>query len=315
MDGFSGYNQIKIAPEDQHKTAFTCPWGTFCWNVMPFGLKNAGATYQRAMTTIFHDLMHVTMEDYVDDLLVKSIDRNTHLDILSVAFDRLEKYKAFQTLKDYLLNLPVLIPPVPDQPLLLYISTTPTALGALLTQQITEGKEKSVYYISRTLVGYELNYTAIERACLVVVFASQKLRHYMLTHKTKLVARIDPLKYLLNKATLTGRLAKWVMILSEFDIEYVDRKAIKGQAIADQLVDAPMIDDVPLSSKFPNESILTMSHAKPWQLYFDGSYTQHGAGAGILFITPQGDSIPKSYRLSFPCTNNIAEYEALTIGL
>ncbi|GLJ23511.1 hypothetical protein SUGI_0445440 [Cryptomeria japonica] len=58
-----------------------------------------------------------------------------------------------------------------------------------------------------------------------------------------------------------------------------------------------------------------MSHAKPWQLYFDGSYTQHGVEAGILFITPQGDSIPKSYHLSFPCTNNIAEYEALTTGL
>ncbi|GLJ55837.1 hypothetical protein SUGI_1198920 [Cryptomeria japonica] len=86
MDGFSGYNQIRIAPEDQHKTSFTCPWGTFCWNVMPFGLKNAGATYQRAMTTIFHDLMHLTVEDYVDDLLGKSIDRNTHLDILSVVF-------------------------------------------------------------------------------------------------------------------------------------------------------------------------------------------------------------------------------------
>ncbi|GLJ17612.1 hypothetical protein SUGI_0306660 [Cryptomeria japonica] len=137
----------------------------------------------------------------------------------------------------------------------------------------------------------------------------------MLTHKTKLVARIDPLKYLLNKATLTSRLAKCVMLLSEFDIEYVDRKAIKGQAIIDQLVDAPMIDDVPLTSKFPDEAILTVSHAKPWQLYFDGSYTQHGAGPGILFITPQGGSIPKSYRLSFPYTNSIAEHEALTTRL
>ena len=75
MDGFSGYNQIRIAPEDQHKTEFTCPWGTYCWNVMPFGLKNAGATYQRAMTTIFHDFMHILMEDYVDDLLCKSLKR------------------------------------------------------------------------------------------------------------------------------------------------------------------------------------------------------------------------------------------------
>ena len=72
MDRFSSYNQIKIAPKDQENTAFTCAWGTFCWNVMPFGLKNAGATYQRAITTIFHNMMHKTMEDYVDDTLVKS---------------------------------------------------------------------------------------------------------------------------------------------------------------------------------------------------------------------------------------------------
>ena len=72
MDGFSGYNQIKIAPADQEKIAFTCAWGTFFLNVMPFGLKNVGATYQRAMTTIFHDMMHKNMEDYVDDTLAKS---------------------------------------------------------------------------------------------------------------------------------------------------------------------------------------------------------------------------------------------------
>lgn len=52
-----------------------------------------------------------------------------------------------------------------------------------------------------------------------------------------------------------------------------------------------------------------------WKLYFDGSYTSHGSGAGILFITLQGDSIPKSFRINFQCTNNIAEYEALHIGL
>lgn len=79
MDGFSGYNQIKIAPKDQEKTIFTCPWGTFCWNAMPFGLKNVGATYQRAITTIFHDMMHTYMEDYVDDILAKSHTREGHL--------------------------------------------------------------------------------------------------------------------------------------------------------------------------------------------------------------------------------------------
>ena len=72
MYGLSRYNWIRIAPKDHEKIAFTCAWGTFCWNVMPFGLKNAGATYQRAMTTIFHDMMHIFMEDDVDDILSKS---------------------------------------------------------------------------------------------------------------------------------------------------------------------------------------------------------------------------------------------------
>lgn len=129
-----------------------------------------------------------------------------------------------------------------------------------------------------------------------------------------MIAKIDPLKYFLNKATLTGRLAKWIMILSEFDIKYVDRKAIKGQFITDQLAKTPLQDDHPLKIEFPDADILTVT-TKSWQLYFDGSYTQHGSGARILFITPQGHTIPKAYKLCFPCTNNIAEYEALVTGI
>lgn len=93
MDRFSGYNQIRIAPKDQEKTTFTCVWGMFCWNVMPFGLKNVGATYQRAITTIFHDMMHIFMEDYVDDILAKSHTREEHLPILDKIFIRLEAFK------------------------------------------------------------------------------------------------------------------------------------------------------------------------------------------------------------------------------
>jgi hypothetical protein len=59
MDGFSRYNQINIVPEDQHKTAFICPWGTFSYRKLPFGLKNAGATFQRAMSYAFHDIKHI----------------------------------------------------------------------------------------------------------------------------------------------------------------------------------------------------------------------------------------------------------------
>jgi hypothetical protein len=77
MDGFSGYNQIQIKPEDQHKMAFICPWGTFPYRKMPFGLKNAGATFQRAMYFAFHDLKHI-VEAYLDDLASQSRKRTDH---------------------------------------------------------------------------------------------------------------------------------------------------------------------------------------------------------------------------------------------
>ena len=72
MDGFSGYNQIRIASENREKTIFVIMWGTFCYKVMPFDLKNARATYQKAMVTLFHNMMHKEIEVYVDDLIAKS---------------------------------------------------------------------------------------------------------------------------------------------------------------------------------------------------------------------------------------------------
>ena len=79
MDGFSGYNQIKMAPRDMTKTTFTTEWGIYCYIVMPFGLKNAGATYQRMATTLLHDMMHNEVEVYVDDMIVKSKKREGHI--------------------------------------------------------------------------------------------------------------------------------------------------------------------------------------------------------------------------------------------
>lgn len=221
---------------------------------------------------------------------------------------------AFNKIKAYLMQPPILMSPILGKSLLLYVSTIEVSLGIFLAQQDNEGKERAIYYISRTLVQYELNYSPTKKACLALVSASQKLRHYLLSQSIKLIAKIDPLKYLLSKATLTGRLAKWIMILSEFDIEYIDRKSIKGQVIADQLAEPLLQDDRPFQIEFPDVDILIVT-TKTWQLYFDGSYTQHGSGAGILFIIPQGYTIPKAYKLSFPCTNNTTKYEALVTSI
>jgi hypothetical protein len=85
MDGFLGYNQIQIKPKDQHKTKFIYPWSTFTYRKIPFGLKNAGATFQRAMSFAFHDLKHI-VEAYLDDLASRSRKRTDHPTHLRVIF-------------------------------------------------------------------------------------------------------------------------------------------------------------------------------------------------------------------------------------
>ena len=87
MDGFLGYNQIKMAPEDMEKTSYITPWGTYCYKAIPFGLKNVGATYQRAATTLLHDLIHKEVEVYVDDMIMKSKDHEGHILALQKFFE------------------------------------------------------------------------------------------------------------------------------------------------------------------------------------------------------------------------------------
>ncbi|KAA0054151.1 uncharacterized protein E6C27_scaffold131G00750 [Cucumis melo var. makuwa] len=93
MDGSSGYNQIQMDLSDEEMTAFRTSKGIYCYKVMPFGLKNVGATYQRAMQKVFDDMLHKYVECYVDDLVVKSKRRQDHLKDLKVMFDRLRKYQ------------------------------------------------------------------------------------------------------------------------------------------------------------------------------------------------------------------------------
>nr|XP_016504993.1 PREDICTED: uncharacterized protein LOC107822917 [Nicotiana tabacum] len=87
IDGSSGYNQIRMAQKDEELTTFRTPKGIYCYKVMPFGLKNAGATYQRAIQNIFDDILHKNVECYVDDLVVKSRKRGDHLQDLRMVFE------------------------------------------------------------------------------------------------------------------------------------------------------------------------------------------------------------------------------------
>ena len=93
MDDFFECIQIRMTFEDREKTTFVTIWGTFCYKVMPFGLKNVGATYQRAMVTFFHDIKHKEIEVYMDDLIAKSREDESHVKNLRKLFERLRKFQ------------------------------------------------------------------------------------------------------------------------------------------------------------------------------------------------------------------------------
>ena len=92
MDAFSGYNQIRMAEEDEEKTAFVANRAIYCYKVMPFGLKNAGATYQRLVNKIFAKQLGRNMEAYVDDMLVKSRTISQHIIDLEETFSTLRAH-------------------------------------------------------------------------------------------------------------------------------------------------------------------------------------------------------------------------------
>ncbi|PKA59835.1 RNA-directed DNA polymerase like [Apostasia shenzhenica] len=92
MDAFSEYHQIQMAKEDEEKTAFTIDFGTYCYNVMPFGLKNVDATYQRMIDAVFKDQRRRNLETYVDDILVKSKTLEGHLGDLRETLDTLRRF-------------------------------------------------------------------------------------------------------------------------------------------------------------------------------------------------------------------------------
>ena len=103
------------------------------------------------------------------------------------------------------------------------------------------------------------------------MFAIKKLRHYLQAHSIQLISRADPIKYIMFKPILSGRLAKWALLLQEFEIIYVPQKAIKGQALADFLANHPIPNDWELSNDLPDEEVMLVEMSQPWKMFFDGA--------------------------------------------
>ncbi|KAL0423642.1 UNVERIFIED_CONTAM: hypothetical protein Sradi_0899000 [Sesamum radiatum] len=164
---------------------------------------------------------------------------------------------AFRSIKSHLMKPPVLVAPVPERPLILYIAAK-KCLGALLVQENDEGKESVLYYLSRMMTPNELKYSPIEKICLVLIFAIQKLKHYFQAHIIRLVSKANPLKYVILKPVLFDRLARWYLQLQQFEIVYDPQKAVKGQVFKDFLADHPIPAEWELSNDLPDENVLVI---------------------------------------------------------
>ncbi|RVW77165.1 Retrovirus-related Pol polyprotein from transposon 17.6 [Vitis vinifera] len=238
MDVFSGYNQILMTLEDMEKTTFITEWGTYCYKVMPFGLKNEGA-------------------------LIRGVD---HLEALERFFERIRKFRLRLNLKKCTFGVTsgkllghmvsergievnldkikaILDMPAPKtekeirgRPLLLYLSISDMALGCMLAQIDDSWNERAIYYLSKRMLEYEMKYVMIERLCLALVWATRRLRHYMTEYSLHLISCLDPLRYLFDRPALTGRLMRWLVLLTEFDIQYVSQKSIREDGACTSMV-------------------------------------------------------------------------------
>jgi hypothetical protein len=183
-----------------------------------------------------------------------------------------EQQLALDEIKKYLTNPPVLVPPQHGKPFRLYLSTDDTIIGSALIQEF-EGKERVIYYLSRRLVDAETRYLAIEKLCLCLYFSCIKLRHYLLSAECTVICKDDVVKYMLSMPILNGRIGKWILALSEFDLHYESAKAVKGHVMADFVTQ--------------HCSTVDSLEVAPWTLFFDGSTCGEGAGIGIVLISPQ----------------------------
>ncbi|KAL5542939.1 hypothetical protein UlMin_010649 [Ulmus minor] len=209
-----------------------------------------------------------------------------------------------------------MIPPAPGKPLLMYISTTKRSLGALIAQE-KGGIERPIYYLSRLVRGAECNYSPIEKQCLALVYVAQRLRHYMLAHKIHLVSKSNPFRYMMRNPILSSRLTRWILILSEFDIQVIPPTAKKSQALVELLAAFPTMGSDIIDLEVPGapHEIAIVNSELEWQLMFDGSATIGKGGIQIVLINPESKTYTKACKLMYGCSNNEAEYEALIAGL
>ncbi|XP_024166316.1 uncharacterized protein LOC112173002 [Rosa chinensis] len=299
-------------PSDQEFTTFTTDKGLYCYNVIPFGLKNPGSTYQQLMNAMFAEQLGKIIEVYVDDMLVKSIKASRHVVNLRIIFAILFTYgmrfnpeKCFfgvtatsKSLKEYLAAVPLLSIPVQGEILYIYLAVS-------LSARHEWGGDKI---------------HPLEQLALALIVASKCLRQYFQSHTIHVLTN-QQLKQAMQNPEHSERLSKWAIELSEFDIEYKPQIAMNGQAVADFIAELTEPQGAPtLGPAEGNTTITTTEQPAPkqqsdWSLHVGGSASTKPCATGVIVTGPGGVNVEYALKFNFTASNNMAEYEAHIAGL
>ncbi|XP_074327871.1 uncharacterized protein LOC141665789 [Apium graveolens] len=207
---------------------------------------------------------------------------------------------------------PVLSKAKPGEPLSLYIAAGPKAVSSALVRE-EGGTQNPVYYVNQVLKDAETRYPNLEKFALALIHSSRKLRQYFQGREIRVVTN-QQLRKVIHKPDASGRLVNWAIELSQFNIKFVPRTAIKAQALAEFVMECTFPESTqPLPREMSPER--TNSSTDSWKLYVDGSSTAERSGAGLILISPEGFTIQQAITFAFKARNNQAEYEALIVGL
>ncbi|GJR61464.1 reverse transcriptase domain-containing protein [Tanacetum coccineum] len=218
-----------------------------------------------------------------------------------------EAEAAFKQMKQLIAELPTLTAPMEKVKLIVYLEAAQEEVSAVLMTK-REAKQMPVYFVSHALQGPEVNYTSIEKLVLSLVHASKRLKRYFQAH-TIIVITDQPIKQVLSRPKVARRLQKWSIELGEYDIQYRPRTSVKGQILADFIMERPEDD-------FPDTPIEVEEELPdPWTLFTDGSSCVDGSGAGLILTDPKGAEFTYALRFRYEETNNEAKNESLTVGL
>nr|ABG66296.1 retrotransposon protein, putative, Ty3-gypsy subclass [Oryza sativa Japonica Group] len=284
LDCYSGYHQIRLKESDCLKTSFITPFGAYCYITMPFGLKNAGATYQRMIQRCFSIQIGRNVEAYVDDIVVKTKQKDDLIADLEETFTSIRAFKMK-------LNPEKCIFGVPSGKLLGFmvsqrgIQPNPKKINAILNMK-PPSSQKDVQKLT---------------GCMAAL--SRKLSHYFQSNSVT-VDTSFPLGDILHNREANGRIANWALELMSLDISFKPRTSIKSQALADFLAEWTECQE-----DMPEEKM------EYWTMHFDGSKRLTGTGAGVVLISPTGERLSYVLWKHFSASHNVAEYEALLHGL